>query len=305
MKRAIALLLLFFLIVGLTACELGGVPNVTIEALTAANSEAALLAAHESWLNTYRAEFAQSDNSFVTKEGTFAEFPQNGFSVLTVDGEEWYYIDNYEGGEPVFYHWFAMTDAEREEYAFRTGDYRNILDQTTTLQETIRECRSNGDGTLTVTTEVDAASWLGDGDRSLFPDELWNADCIRCVYLADRKTLAVRSSRAYYVKGEKETLIGSIGVVYDAPMPEKMAKMLKTVEAYKNAAPNEKFLLTVVYNAGTPAEERFSTTLVKNAPITLQARKDHALYSDPERTLRFTGKFPKDGGDVTLYAFPK
>ncbi len=119
----------------------------------------------------------------------------------------------------------------------------------------------------------------------------------------DKRTLELRSSRAYFVKGDRQTLIGDIGGSDDTQLPNKMTEMLETVETFKNADPKDRFLLTVVYNAGTPQEERFSTTLVKKQPMTLQQREGCALYLDLKKTLPFTGEFPD--GDVILYAFPE
>ncbi len=303
MKKLICALLALCVLAGLAACDPGGTPDVTAEALTKANGEKALLAAHENWSNVYRAEFGQNDNCVVTKDCTFVEFPQDRFSILKIGGEEWYYLDIYAGGKPVFYHWYAMTDEEREQIAFDESGFRNLLDPKTTPKETVTEIRDNRDGTLTVTTEATPDAWLGDGERSLFPDDVWDCDHVKCVYFVDKRTLELRSSRAYFVKGDRQTLIGDIGVSYDTPLPDKMTEMLEAVETFKNADPKDRFLLTVVYNAGTPQEERFSTTLVKKQPMTLQQRAGYALYRDPEGTKPFTGKFGE--GDVVLYAFPK
>lgn len=277
--------------------------SLTIEALVAANAPEAVFARHQTMFCTASDRF-NGDWYFCAEPGRYFESNYGDALYLVDDDGDWYLTDSGDGERLFSLVWFVMSDEEREAVRFHPEDFSSVIDPVTTLTEKITDVTDNGDGTLTVTTRMNAedfrAAMAAKGAE--IPEEYRGAE-EEVVYLLAADTLEILSFHEYFVVGEERSLFNVTAACYDTELPEAFAEIQAAKEAYLADDASDTKTITVVYDALTPAEESFSFTAPRDVRVQMVFREGYEhQYADPEGTVPFDGT-PDADGNYVIYFF--
>ena len=295
MKRIVPILLALCLCAGLWGVK--AQENVTIEQLVSVNRRDAVFARHGSLLAHGEIGDTGTENQFYTKDLIY--FQDHGYIVTP--GEEWFYVER-NGQKALYYKWYVMSDEEKAEITRPFESYVPILIEDLALLEKIRSVSDNGDGTLTVTAELneDNTDKVMAATGMAKPRGMDYAYA-RYIYVVDARTLEIQSSQMFFVLGNNAYPQNAWTFTYDAKAPEDVPVALSLIAAIQAGKQKEPFTYTVVYDAGTDGEERFSCTLSADTGVYFQTRKTYdAVFTDAEMTAPLSASTTSIS---TLYLF--
>ena len=297
MKKYLSVFMAACLCLGLigSACAQSG---ITIEQLVQANSFDTVFSRHNSVAVYYVDTNSEESYQYHTRDMVY----YSQYSYLNIQDREWYVFDTPEG-TAVYFMWYIMSDEEKAQEANARTDLSPILSEELTLEmEVVKEVVDNGGGTLTITTEASEEDTLKmlelTGD--ILPAGL-NDAVFQCVYTVDAETLEIRMQREHYAANGKTYLTSMQTYEYDAWIPDDVAAYVKKIDAFCNERSENQSVVTVVYDAGTKAEESFSCRIGDGIGCYFHLRDGYdELYNDRTLNSPYTGD---PNGDVTIYAF--
>ena len=277
--------------------------SVTVEALIAANLPEAIFENHQTMFVTTHDRF-DGDWCFTCAPGLYFESNYAGWNNL-LDGDGNWFLEEGDDGERAFSRsWFAISDEEREAMEVRPEDLSCAVNPDTTATETLTDVTDNENGTLTVTTRMNAEDTRAglEAKGVEITEEYLDAEK-EIVYLVAADTLEILSFTEYFVTGEERSLCNITAVCYDAELPETVAEIQAMKEDYLAGGAEDVKTITVTYDPGTAAEETFSITAPRDMRVDSYFRDGYGeLYSDPEQTVLFDGT-PDADGNYQIYLF--
>ena len=275
---------------------------ITMEAIVAANDMQSLLAKHKS----VSIEFRSSDSDEVSYVYVDADylFEKIGISSVLVDKNASWQIDDVDGEMHPYYYWFAMDADEEAEMRTTPLDFA-FIDSANASRETIESIQDNRDGTLTVTTLLnaeDTAESMSYYGQEL-PEGATKAE-ERTVYVVDGKTLENLSGSTTMVIDGKDGSVNSIEITYDAERPEELNAAEAFLQDLENGPKTDRRTVKIIYDYGTATELSYEIQVDRSFRVITCARPGYDYqYSDPEKTEAYGGD---DGSNVvTIYAFTK
>lgn len=274
--------------------------NITTESIIAANDMRSLLARHKSVF----IEFRSSDSDEVSYVYVDADYlyQKIGYTSVIVNNEEIWQIDDVEGEKHPYYYWFAMDEKESVEMRTTPSDY-SYIDSVYTSRETIENIQDNLDGTLTITTLLNAEDTAE--SMSYFGQELPEGATKaeeRTVYVVDGKTLENMSGSTTMVIDGKDDSVTYIEITYDVERPDDLKELEAYLKELKDGPNTSPRFVKIIYDYGTNMEQSYEITVDRDFRVITCSRSGYDyLYSDPEKTKAYEG----DGGgsEVTIYAF--
>ena len=293
-----ALLALLLVLCLQAACCCAETPETSapfsIEAMLAANSKEAVLSRHESISCTLERPFA-GDFSFYCDREIYLEADQDKVFVVE-NGEVWY--DLNPGGEekkPAT-SFYAMPDAERD--AQLAAIPLPTLDVNTTPEEEVQSVTENKDGTLTVVTRLSADRLAARLERTeeSFPDE-YLGNPAETVYTLDAGTLEILSVVDSVLVGSEKIIYSNETAVYDVSRPEYFDRIRALRDEFGTAQEDHMRTLTVIYDAGTEAEETYTISVNENLLFSPYLKDG---YTEERREVTEGN----GAGDVTIWAVP-
>lgn len=294
----------------LTACgkeQKKDASSITIDDLIAANTREALLGKYDVVRVKMTVDGVDEGDRYYTKDDYYddiarmeTEDPDIYFmKYLNQHGESYRYIYDADGNEQLTYEWYAMSGEEAAAEKWDASSAEIIISSEATKLEEITSVADNGDGTLTITTELGL-----DGLQMAVGavDEDWEKSQI--VYVVDAETLEIQSS--------DETICltdGSAGMTSHMEMetnvkePEAMRQMIDEAAKLQKDTPENPRKITVIYDPGAEEEYEISLTIDRAYRVMPYIRNDYQMYLDPD------GKEPYEGGDgvsdITMYGLKK
>ena len=274
--------------------------NITTESIVTANDMRSLLARHKS----VSIEFRSSDSDEVSYVYVDADYlyQKIGITSVIVDNDAIWQIDDIDGEMHPYYYWFAMNADEETEMRTTPSEFA-FIDSVNASRETIESIHDNRDGTLTVTTLLnaeDTAESMSYYGQEL-PEGATKAE-ERTVYVVDGKTLENVSGSTTMVIDGKDDSVTYIEITYDVERPDDLKELeayLKELKDGPNTSPRS---VKIIYDYGTNMEQSYEITVDRDFRVITCSRSGYDyLYSDPEKTKAYEG----DGGgsEVTIYAF--
>lgn len=274
--------------------------NITMEAIVAANDMQALLARHKSVLIAYRS--SDSDElSYVYVDAEYL-YQKVGITSVIVDKDAIWQIDDVDGEMHPYYYWFAMDADEEAETRTTPSDFA-FIDSVNAGRETIERIQDNRDGTLTVTTLLnaeDTAESMSYYGQEL-PEGATKAE-ERTEYVVDGETLENLSGSTTMVIDGKDGSVSFIEITYDADRPEEINELEAFLQDLENSPKTDRRTVEIIYDYGTETERSYEFQVDRNFRVITCARLGYDYqYSNPERTTVYEG----DNGSslVTIYAF--
>ncbi len=252
-----------------------------------ANTREALLANHTGVFYTVTWPLDEGGNYACYLEDGFYYETCDAYSFLADEQGEWY--EEYEDGKTLSkYAFFAMSDEERD--ARRTYYFEACpVDTENTLLEQVVDIRPNDDGTLSLTTQQEAGAY-----DDLVPEE-YHGLPVEFSYILDGETAEIRVMKDQLVRGEERIDACITEVTADAARPEGMERLLALRAAHEDLDPADAWTATVVYDAGTEAEQRYSVQLRLDVEVYFVFRDG---YEEVSRER------PEGTKDLVLYAGP-
>ena len=310
MKKMIGILLAVLLLAGLgsfafaeAAAELQeplneDSPEVTVEALLAANMPEAVFSRHGNVL--IRTEYEPGDVSSVFLTSDFACDLDTGNLYDAADN--WRLLE--VNGETAFaFDWFAMSEEERDAAIWKPEYLFPHLQEVVLQKAEFSDVVTNEDGSLSFTCLVNAedlAALLESFGNPLPEEYAGMEQCIE--FTLDAETLEQLVCEEYTVFGEEKTRISRMEMEYDAEQPEMVTEMLALAEEFRSMEPENPRTVTVIYDAGTDAEESYSVVTDRKFRVVPFLREGYGLFSDPEGTEPFLSR--DEVTDAVIYAFP-
>lgn len=271
------------------------VPSVTIEELVAANNQEAVFSRHKNVLVTFYGGFDATDKQQYISEDLAWILFENG-SVL-VDHEHSWLMTNDIFAMDVY----AMSEEEAAKRQIRVENYLPPVLADDTIQEEVTEVRNNKDGTLLIRTYLDLEKSIRKHIEHDYSYEYIDLE-EEFYYTVDAKTLEIKEGEYYLLKGEDEILVAGVIYDYDADMPNDMKEMVERAEEYKEAlkhTPANPKIVTVIYDAGTDKEEKYSVTVDQEQMIRYFLKNGYVEDTDKAESTT------KDGTlYLTKYAVP-
>ena len=273
--------------------------KITMEALASANAMDAVFSHHQSVFCTVGDHF-RTPWCYYYEPGLYYESVYGGGNTYLLDGKgEWHLLD-IDGESVLQTIWLAATEEEQAAALIPPEAYSSVINPESTERETLLDVTDNGDGTVTVTTRMmdeDVRTKLEEYGKEYSSDM-----SIECEYLAAADTLEILRILEYLVVGEERSLFLVSAICYDEAPPEKATVLQELKADYLTGTAADTRTLTVIYDAGTDAEETFELTTPQNVKVGLHFRAGYDYqYADPERTV--PGIVPDDAGNCVIYAF--
>ena len=274
--------------------------GITMEAIVAANDMQTLLARHKSILIAYSA----SDSDEPTYEYVDAEYlyQKVGITSVIADKNAIWQIDDVDGEMHPYYYWFAM-DADEEAEMRTTPSNFAFIDSVSASRETIESIQDNRDGTLTVTTLLnaeDTAEIMSYYGQEL-PEGATKAED-RTEYVVDGNNLENLSGSTTMVIDGKDATVNSIEITYDVDRPEEINVLGAFLKDLENGPKTDRRTVEIIYDYGKETEHSYKIQIDRSFRVITCARLGYDYqYSDPERTTVYDG----DNGSslVRIYAF--
>ena len=274
--------------------------NITTESIVTANDMRSLLARHKS----VSIEFRSSDSDEVSYVYVDADylFEKIGISSVIVNKDAIWQIDDVDGEMQPYYYWFAMDADEEAETRTTPSDFA-FIDSVYAGRETIESIQDNRDGTLTITTLLnaeDTAESMSYYGQEL-PEGATKAE-ERTEYVVDGETLENVSGSTTMVIDGKDDSVSYIEITYDADRPEEINELEAFLKDLENGPKTDQRCVKIIYDYGTETERSYELQVDRNFRVITCARLGYDYqYSDPERTTVYEGD---DGSSlVTIYAF--
>ena len=299
-KKIIVSALAVLLIAGLTACggtkaPAANTPSVTIEDMIAANSTETIFSKYSNVLEKY-VEGYEFDRHLIYRYMSYDLYWEDyAARELLVDDSENWGIYKYPDDEFLCIYWFAMSDEDKDAMMAHPEDVFPPVLAKYTEYEVVTDVKDNGDGTLSVTTLLDAEHETESMKEKGFPEELYNNE-MESYYIVDKDTLLVKTAKYMLLTPEGPVLENYIEYEYDAEMPDDMKDMVAGVEAYKaemNDSSTRRKVFTIIYDEGPDKEESYSITTGYDQVIGIIPKSG---YIDDEETTEYS--YADDG---TLY----
>ncbi len=270
-------------------------PSVTIEELVAANNQEAVFSRHKNVLVTFYGGFDATDKQQYRSEDLAWILFEDG-SVL-VDHEHSWLMTNDIFAMDVY----AMSEEEAAKRQVRVENYLPPVIADETIQEEITEVRKEKDGTLLIRTYLDLEKSIRKHITLDYSYEYIDLE-EEAYYTVDAKTLEIREAEYYFLKGEEEILIRGEIYDYDADMPNDMKEMTQRADEYRESlrnTPANPKVVTVIYDAGTDKEEKYSVTVDQDQMIRYFLKNGYVEDTDKAESTT------KDGTlYLTKYAVP-
>jgi glutaredoxin len=307
------------LILGGCGKETGkGQPTVTYEELGEANSFEATFSRHKSCFLEKSVAEDESDTA-VRAHGLFStkmyqtpdvfysdqvfyneDIPDHRYREEGLrDKTEEYYLSTGDDGEKVLGKaWYVMSDeekAERRLVNYGSPESFNIILIDTDGNEKVVSTEDNGDGTLTVTTNMPADVC---GDCVEVPEE-WKDATVEYQYRVNKDNLELYELDAYILSGSERIDFLNEKVTYDVDEPEGYKAFRDYLDQYEKDKSPETRSIKVIYDPGTDMEETYEMTESLSCSIYPRYREGYSRYSDPEGKTPFQTSDGKR--DVTVY----
>lgn len=264
----------------------------SIEAMLAANSQESVLSRHKSIAGKVERPFAGDFSFYCDGEAFFdAEAEQ---TIMIGNGEVWY--DLNPGGEekaPAII-CYAMPDAERD--ALLAENTIPTLDIIATLKEEVQSVTDHKDGTMTVITRLSGDQLAAKIERNqeTFPEE-YLGNPAETVYTLSAGTLEVLSVVDSVIVGNEKIIYSNETIEYDVSRPEYFDRILALRDEFSVAEEGHMRTLTVIYDAGTEAEETYTISVNENLLFSPYLKDG---YTEERREVTEGN----GAGDVTIWA---
>lgn len=307
------------LILGGCGKETGkGQPTVTCEELGEANSYKSTFSRHKNCISEKAVAEDESDTAarahglFSTKMYHspdvfysdqvfyYEDIPDHRYREEGLrDKTEEYYLSTGDDGEEVLGKaWYVMSDEEKAERRlenYGSPESFNIISIDKDGNEKVVSTEDNGDGTLTVTTNMPADVC---GDCVEVPEE-WKDATVEYQYRVNKDNLELYELDAYILSGSERIDFLNEKVTYDVDEPEGYKAFRDYLDQYEKDKSPETRSLKVIYDPGTDKEETFETTESLSCLIYPRFREGYSRYGDPEGKTPFQSSDGKS--DVTIY----
>ena len=262
LRNLIVIALAVLLIAGLSACGGTKTSSITIEDLIAANSTEAVFSKYSNVLATYvdENEFGEHITCNYKSYDLYWEAYET-HAFLVYDSNNWGYY-KYPDEEFCCLYWFAMSDEDAENRMVHTEKVLPPVLSKGTEYEVIKDVKDNGDGTLLVTTLLDAEHTTESLKEKRFPEELYNYET-EGYYTVDKDTLLVTAAKYMILTSDGPDLEYELAYEYDAEMPDALKDFIAGVETYEaemNDSSTRRKVTTLIYDAGTDKEESYTFT---------------------------------------------
>ena len=301
-KITVALVLTLAVVFTLTGCgkakqseKKEEVPSVTIEELVAVNKQEAVFSKHKNVLVTFYGGFnATCKRQYRSLDYAWIEFEDG---CVLIDHEHSWLMTKDLFAMDVY----AMSEEDAAKRQPRIEQYLPPVITDETIDEEITEVRKEKDGTLLIRTYMDLEKSIKRHMEYNYSYEYIEYE-EESYYTVDAKTLEIKEGEYYFLKGEDEILVAAEIYDYDAEMPNEMKEMIQRadeyMEALKNPLENPK-VVTIVYDAGTDKEERYSVTVDQDQMIRYYLKTGYVEDTDKAESTT------KDGTlYLTKYAVP-
>ena len=194
-------------------------------------------------------------------------------------------------------------DADEETEMRTTPSDFAFIDSVNAGRETIESIQDNLDGTITVTTLLnaeDTAQSMSYYDQEL-PEGATKAE-ERTEYVLNRKTLENLFGSTTMVIDGKDDSVNYIEITYDVERPEEVKELEAFLKDLENGPKTDRRTVKIIYDYGTEMERSYEIQIDRSFRVITCARYGYDYqYSDPERTTVYEGD---DGSSlVTIYAF--
>ncbi len=295
-KRALSALLALLLAVSLAACGAPKGPEITLEAVAAANDMNATPA--DGKVQTVSLRFANTDLNDSTlafaADAIYQEVTERSNGTLyrtfgTADGCYYRMEVSPDGSRDFSADWLAMSDEERTQFGgdLTVPEFVVIDPEAERLVSAVQ----NADGTATVVTESDTFTFDETGEE---------VDAVAVTtYTLDAKTLRRLSQTVSERVGETEEAVYTVDFALADAEPEGMAEMRERIASLGSVNPRT---LTVVYDPGTPEERQYTFRSEDGIQVGVYCSEGYELYTDPGAKHRLISREPV--GDATVYALP-
>ncbi|MCR5289715.1 MAG: hypothetical protein K6E51_06975 [Treponema sp.] len=217
--------------------------------------------------------------------------------VLYTTTDKYWNIHKADGTEKKIASWYAMTDKEIPDYQ-ESLDFSSPIGDGKDSGEHIVATKDNKNGTMSIVTNAPATSAT---DIENIPDA-WRDATVEYTYLVDTQTLELQKLTVVICTKKERINFIEETVTYDASAPQEYESMRTFAQKDIFKPAEHTRTVTVVYNPGTSAEERFSKTGNTAYGISPIPRKGYKGYKDPAGTIPFNGSDGKS--DVIIYALP-
>lgn len=215
------------------------------------------------------------------------------------DKTEEYYLSTGDDGKKVLGKaWYVMSDEEKAERRLEINgspESFNLIGIDKDGNEKVVSTEDNGDGTLTVTTNMPADVCA---DFVEVPEE-WKDATVEYQYRVNKDNLELYELDAYILSGNERIDFLSEKVIYDVDEPEGYKAFCDYLDQYEKDKSPETRSIKVIYDPGTDIEETYEMTESLSCQIYPRYREGYSRYSDPE------GKTPFQTSDgkreVTVY----
>jgi glutaredoxin len=215
------------------------------------------------------------------------------------DKTEEYYLSTGDDGEKVLGKaWYVMSDEEKAERRlenYGSPESFNIISIDKDGNEKVVSTEDNGDGTLTVTTNMPADVC---GDCVEVPEE-WKDATVEYQYRVNKDNLELYELDAYILSGSERIDFLNEKVTYDVDEPEGYKAFRDYLDQYEKDKSPETRSIKVIYDPGTDMEETYEMTESLSCSIYPRYREGYSRYSDPEGKTPFQTSDGKR--DVTVY----
>ncbi|MBO4360841.1 MAG: hypothetical protein J5822_08180, partial [Eubacteriaceae bacterium] len=221
--------------------------------LVQANQREALLSNHKSAHSAVQFADGTSMDLYL-EDGLY--YGWYGEYAALVDGQGQWYDVKPDAEEPeLLVNFYAMSDEERDAMlAGLTTD--SFLDDEATMKEVPVSVEDNGDGTMTLITMLDAEDY----DHEGHPEEYQDLP-MESVYIIDTSNGEILQATYSLVRGDERIPDSTTIYDYDGPRPERLQQILALREKLTADDSGATWTMTVIYDAGTEAEQRYSITL--------------------------------------------
>ena len=273
---------------------------ITAEAIAAANDMQSLLARHKSVFLAFSSSDSDEE-SYVYVDADYL-YQKIGITSVIFDQDAIWQIDDVDGERHPYYYWFAMDADEEAEMRTTPSDFA-FIDSVNASRETVESIQDNGDGTLTVTTLLnaeDTAESMSYYGQEL-PEGATKAE-ERTEYVVDANTLENTAGSTTMVIDGEDAYVDSVKVTYDVDRPEEILALEAFLEDLENGAKTDPRTVKIIYDYGTETEQSYELEVDRDFRVITCARLGYDYqYSDPEKTEVYGGD---DGSSVvTIYAF--